>query len=281
MYQIELIHCRFVTGAHGIWLIDSLKEGGVEQHEQQIGPVVAGGLLAVILGAVDLLDWEKELGDLYCQVRHPVEAMTSSLSSTCEQQHVIQRQEGGGNYDNIIWINTTEHDYADRSKDKPWAKAIGGLWCDCGDDNLKRAYKMGVYANGYHFMVYDYYKKEGQMTLFEWDGASHVTYMVASTFNFITKELSYLGYQFRAGDSQWVDAVLGVAIDIGELYVGFGYGIIGIVVGTIFNPCDTLTNLLGMVVLSVESIAVGLWNTVADLLSLITLGWAQVQTAKW
>lgn len=90
-----------------------------------------------------------------------------------------------------------------------------------------------------------------------------------------------LGYQFEAADSEWTDAVLGVAIDLAELYVGLGYGVIGIVVGTIFNPLDTVTNLFGMVVLSVEAIAVGLWNTVADLLSLVTLGWAQVQTANW
>ena len=47
------------------------------------------------------------------------------------------------------------------------------------------------------------------------------------------------------------------------------------------NPWDTVANLPGMVVLSVESIAVGLWNAVADLLALTTLGWLQVQTANW
>ena len=59
-------------------------------------------------------------------------------------------------------------------------------------------------------------------------------------------------------------------------YVGFGYGVIGIVVGTVFNPWGMATNLLGMVVPSVESIAVGLWNTAADLLVLMMLGWAQL-----
>ena len=119
------------------------------------------------------------------------------------------------------------------------------------------------------------------MTLYEWDGASHVTYMVASLFNFITKELSYLGYQFEAKDPQWTDAVLGVAIDAVEFLVGLGYGFIGIIVGTVFNPWDTATNLFGMIVLSVESIAVGLWNTVADLISLVTFRNVQWQTASW
>lgn len=242
--------------------------------------VVAGAFLAIFLAVVDFLDWERGIGGLYCVVRHPVEAISSDRTTTCEEQHVIQRREGGRNDGNIILINALEHDYADRSKDKPWSKAIGGLWCDCGDHNLKRAYKMGIYANGYHFMIYDY-RGEGHMTLVEWDGASHVTYMVASTFNFVTKELSYMGYQFEAKDSQWADAILGVAIDVVELLVGIGYSVVGIIVGTIFNPYDTATNLLGMVVLSVESIAVGLWNTVADLVSMITLRNVQLQTANW
>lgn len=107
--------------------------------------VVAGFVLAIALAIVDFLGWERAIGGLYCQVRHPVEAISSDRP-TCEQQHIIQRQEDGGHDGNIIMINALEHDYADRSsrsKDRPWEKAIGGLWCDCGDDNLKRAYKMG------------------------------------------------------------------------------------------------------------------------------------------
>lgn len=243
------------------------------------GVLAAGAFFAVVLAVVDFFNWEKGAGELYCKLRHPVETISSSRKA-CEEQHIIQLQEGGGNDGNIILINALEHDYADRSKDRPWSKARSGLWCECGDDNLKRAYKMGIYANGYHFMIYDY-RSEGHMTLFEWDGASHVTYMVASVFNVVTKELSYMGYQFEAKDSQWTDAVLGVAIDVIELVVGLGYGIIGIVVGTIFNPWDTVTNLFGMIVLSVESIAVGLWNTVADLVSLVTVRSVQLQTANW
>lgn len=127
------------------------------------------------------------------------------------------------------------------------------------------------------------------MTLVEWDGASHVTYMIASVFNFITKGLSYIGYQLGAGapeggsnrEKQLVDAILGIFIDLAEVVIGLGYGALGIVVGTVFNPVDTFFNLAGMVVYSIESAAVGLWNTVADILSLVTLGSAQVQTANW
>ena len=221
---------------------------------------------------VDVLGIGDAAGRAYCAVRHPVEAFTTNRTA-CERQHILQRQGGGGHSVNTIWINTVEHDYADRSgANPPWEVSERGMWGDWGDDNLKRAYKMGVYANGYHFLVYDY-RGDGEVTLIEWDGASHFTYVVASAFNFITKEASYVGFQWRRGDgrAQHVDSILGVFVDFAEVAVGIGYGAIGIVVGTLLNPVDTLFNFAGMLVYSVESVAVGLWNTLVDILSLLTL----------
>lgn len=245
--------------------------------------VAAVALVTVSAFAVDILGVGDEVGGAYCAARHPVESLTTDRPSACERQHILQRQRGGGDRANTIWINTVEHDYADRvGPNPPWEAAERGLWGDWGDDNLKRAYKMGVYANGYHFLVYDY-RGDGEITLVEWDGASHVTYVIATVFNFITKEASYIGFQWRRGgaQTQYFDAVLGVLLDFAEVFVGVGYGAVGIVVGTVCNPVDTFGNLAGMVVYSVEVAAVGLWNTVADILSLLTLGWAQLQTANW
>ena len=240
---------------------------------------------------------EKRMGKAYCELRHPVETSTTNRTG-CEQQHILQRQEGGGHDNNIIWINTTEHDYLDRSRDRPWERIIHEpedrpWWCFIGrlldwifgwmfgwlipDDNMKQAFKMGMYANGYHFMVYDYRRDEGQMTLIEWDGASHLLYGVASVANFITKELSYVGYQFEADNSQFADAFLGILIDLGELLFGLCYTFLGVIVGTILNPWDTLTNLIAMFGYGVLSIVLGAWNTAADVLSLVTFGYVQLQ----
>lgn len=247
--------------------------------EQSI--VKASICVFVLLATLDVLGWLNFAGPVYCAVRHPIEALTTNRT-VCERQHVIQQQHGGSNELNVVWINTTEHDYLDRSKDRPWQKAWDGMWGDWGDDNLKQAYKLGTYANGYHFAVYDYSSRgQGSLTLYTWDGASHLTYMIASVFNFITKELSYVGYQFETEQTQWLDAVLGVVVDLIEVAFGIVYGIVGVVVGTIVNPIDTIGNLPGMVVLSVEAIAVGLWNTVADALAIVSLGWIEVQTAVW
>ena len=249
------------------------------------GAAAAGAFLAVVLAVFDFFDWENVVGEAYCNVRHPVEAITSE-GKTCVAQSIDQRTSTaeliGGRRTNLIWINALERDYHGGSnarlpsKDKPWQEDS-----DWGNGHLQQAYKMGVYANGYHFVVYDNLG-EGRMTLYEWDGASHLTYIVASLFNFVTKEMSYLGYQhLEARNPQWTDAVLGVAVDLAELYVGVGHGILGIAVGTVVNPKDTLRNVPGAIILIVKAIAVGLWNTVADILSLVSLGSVQWQTAAW
>jgi hypothetical protein len=221
----------------------------------------------------------KEIGKGYCSIRHPIEAISSSRTA-CESQHVIQRNKGGGNDLNTIWINTTLHDYLDRYKGKdgnqgkpweterPWAGKLG-------DNNLNSAYMMGTYANGYHFMIYDHHRG-GMPTLIEWDGVSHLTYMVGSVMNFITKEMSYIGFQMDKGsknkETQYTDAIIGVFIDFIEVVFGLIYGVFGIIIGTIMNPLDTLTNIPGGVLLCIETTIEGIANTISDIISLFTLG---------
>ena len=236
--------------------------------------------LVVCLPILDALGWLQSVGPAYCAARHPVETLTADRAA-CERQHIIQPRDGGNDL-NVVWINAAEHEYLNLSRDRPWQEASKGMWGEWGDHNLRQAYKLGIYANGYHFVVYDYGSPgQGDLTLYAWDGASHFTYMIASLFNFITKELSYLGYQLERDETQWLDAVLGIVIDFVEVSAGIEYGVAGIFIGTIVNPIDTFGNLPGMVVLSVEAVAVGVWNTVADILSIVSLGSIQVQTARW
>lgn len=203
----------------------------------------------------------KDIGKGYCSIRHPVEAISSSRTA-CESQHIIQQQSKGSDSKNTIWINTTLHDYLDRSKDKPWDKERP--WGDFGDDNLEAAYMMGTYANGYHFVVYDH-NRNGMPTLIQWDGMSHLTYMIGSVMNFITKEMSYIGFQMDKGSSnkptQYVDAIIGVFVDLIEVMFGLAYGLLGIIVGTIMNPLDTLFNIPGGVLLCIETAVEGIANT--------------------
>lgn len=219
----------------------------------------------------------KLIGKGYCSIRHPVEMMTTTRQTTCESQHVIQKQSGGNDTNNTIWISTTEHDYLDRSADRPWESERP--WFNFGDENLERAYMQGVYARGFHFIIYDH-QGNGVPTLFAWDGASHFTYAIAATFNSITKELSYLGYQIerkkKGQSTQFVDAVIGIAFNLIELFFGIIYSIVGVVVGTIFNPIDTIFNVPGAVLISVEAVVEGVANTLSDIIAVATLGYVNI-----
>lgn len=231
-------------------------------------------LMLVMSGPANAFN--KVFGKGYCSLRHPVEALTSNRV-TCESQHIVQQQSGGSDGGNTIWINTVEHDYLDRSADRPWETERP--WFNLGDDNLERAYMMGTYANGYHFLTYDHHGS-GSLTLFTWDGVSHITYVIASVTNFITKEMSYLGYQWERGGkgqvTQYIDAIVGIMIDLAEVGLGVMYGLLGMVVGTIFNPLDTITNIPGGFLLSIEATVEGIANTISDIISLITLGTIQL-----
>ena len=254
-------------------------------------------MIKFALLAILLLLWVVgcgSVGEGFCELKHPIENWTTSYRKTCEKQHVLQRQRGGGDDLNIVYINTVEHDYLDRSKDKPWDVSDDKWLQYWGDDNLRQAYKLGTYATGFHFQLYHYKDGtgirsilggifSGDTTLMQWDGVSHILYGVGSVFNFITKEASYIGYQFerlmKGRQTQFVDAVLGVLFDLIEVLIGIFYSLLGVVVGTILNPLDTFTNLLGGVVLTVQTMVVGVWNTIADIIGLFTLGSVQLQTA--
>lgn len=217
----------------------------------------------------------KEIGKGYCSIRHPVEAITTSRQTACESQHITQKRSGGSNFKNTIWINTTLHDYLDRGKDQPWVdeRPWGQILFD--DGNLEAAYMMGTYANGYHFIVYDHHKN-GMPTLIQWDGVSHLTYMIGSVMNFITKEMSYIGFQMDKGsknrETQYADAIIGVFIDFIEVIFGLVYGVLGIIVGTIMNPIDTLLNIPDGILLCIETTIEGVANTISDIISLFTIG---------
>lgn len=260
-----------------------------------IGLIFAGSVLLAASSAHAAV--LHSIGEAYCLARHPLEwGFGHQNRKSCEQQHVIQRQMGGGDEFNVIWINTREHDYVDRSKSARWDDArndriITPHWLY--DGHLKQAYKMGTYANGYHFFIHNYHgtggsitsPKSSSITLFRWDGVSHLTYLVAGWANFITKEMSYLGYLFRtlfnskAEDYKLhnrlallVDGCLSLFFDMIEMQIGTLYGIIGILIGTVFNPIDTVTNIPGGVLLIVETILTGVFNTIGDVIALCTLG---------
>lgn len=217
--------------------------------------------------------FNKNFGKGYCTLRHPVEAISTDRAA-CESQHIIQQQSGGTNQENTIWINTTLHSYLDRSSCKPWEKQRPALklW---GDAHIEQAYMMGVWANGYHFFVYNHHSV-GTMTLFKWDGATHLLYLISNIINMPQKEINNFAYQIeryqKNQTTQFIDAVVGVLFDLGEVAIGSIYSVVGIIIGTILNPWDTLKNIPPLVTLGIGSVFNAVWLFLKGLAALFTLG---------
>ena len=111
---------------------------------------------------------------------------------------------------------------------------------------------IGTWANGYHFFLYDHHG-EGDLTLNDWDGATHLFYAYAAIVNLPQKEVGYFAYQvqrMRAGQpTQFIDATFGLVIDVVEVAAGTVYSLVALVIGALLNPWDTITNVLALVVL--------------------------------
>jgi hypothetical protein len=217
--------------------------------------------------------FNKTIGKGYCTLRHPIEALTSD-SVTCESQHVVQQQAGGGDEANTIWINKTLHTYLDRSSCKPW-ESERPAFAPLSDDNIQRAYMTGVWANGYHFFMYDHHEK-GTLTITEWDGATHFLYLITTIVNLPQKEVNYLAYQIeryrKDQQTQFIDAGIGLIVDVAEVAVGTIYSVTGMVVGTLLNPWDTLRNIPSLITLAISSVFNAIWLFLKGVLAIITAG---------
>lgn len=217
--------------------------------------------------------FNKFIGYGYCAIRHPVESITSDRPA-CESQHVVQQQSGGTDQLNTIWINTTLHTYLDRSVCKPWENERPSF-APLSDQNIERAYMIGTWSLGYNYFVYDHHGS-GSLTLINWDGSSHLLYMISSIVNLPQKEVNYLAYQIeryrKDQNTQVFDAVAGVLIDIGEVAVGAVYSAVGLVVGTVVNPWDTLRNIPSLITLAISSIFNSIWLLLKGIAALFTAG---------
>ncbi|MCW3797407.1 hypothetical protein OMW55_06260 [Sphingomonas sp. BN140010] len=216
----------------------------------------------------------KSVGKGYCTLRHPVEALTSTRA-TCESQHVIQRRSGGTDDSNTIWLNTTLHSGLDRSTCKPWSEERPPF--EVGDENLQRAYMMGTWANGFHFFLYDHHGT-GDLTIEDWDASTHLLHAYAAIVNLPQKEIGYFAYQLQRlraeppQTTQFIDTVLGVLFDVIEVAAGTVYSIIAVVVGALFNPWDTLWNLIALVPLILATTLEAIYMLVVNAVALFTGG---------
>ncbi|WP_248647506.1 hypothetical protein [Wohlfahrtiimonas chitiniclastica] len=216
----------------------------------------------------------KSVGKGYCMLRHPVEFIITKRNTSCESQHIIQRIKGGENQLNTIWINTHLHDYLDRSSCKPW-KNQRPMFKLFGSKNLERGYMIGTWANGFHFVTYDHHGR-GKLNLYRWDAVTHLVTGWTSLVNYPQKELNYLLYQLSllgsGRSTQILDAILGIGIDLVELILGLIYSVLGIFIGALMHPFDTLRNLIPGALLLITGSIQAIRQLLSGLAAVLTVG---------
>jgi hypothetical protein len=231
--------------------------------------------LILLFSSQGAFAFSETIGKGYCQLRHPVESLTSKRVS-CESQHIVQQQSGGDDVANTIWINTTLHDYHDRSTCKPWEEERPAFSLFPTKD-MERAYMIGVWANGYYFFVYDYHGI-WTSTLTEWDGAAHILYMITAIVDFPQKEFGYMAYQVellrKGGDrTQFIDAGIGIFIDAVEVAFGIAYSLVGIVTGTVLHPIETLRDIPSLAILTISASFDAVWFLLKGFAALFSFGY--------
>lgn len=212
----------------------------------------------------------KEISFKYCEYTHPVEFFSPIRNdNTCEEQHVIQQQQGGLDWGNITVIPASSHITTDS-----WGG--GGVWKQktvwasdystdrpggTGDaeDALEQAYRLGRYQLEYSFFLYDYRGDEATPTILTWDGVSHLVYTISWWANFPAKYLRKTAYIIEKDRPLLIiDHLIQFPILITEGVVGFFYSIFGVIAGTIAQPLDTFFAFFGGVALIISSVFGGI-----------------------
>ena len=224
----------------------------------------------------------KYAGEMYCKLSHPIEWIYPIRhNNTCEEQHIIQRQYNGSDLGNISIIPASSHIATDT-----WGGS--GVWGQgkvaaekCMDEDppgttedaeeaLCQAYQLGRYQLEYAFLLYDYRKDEWDTTLLSWDGVSHLVYVISYWFNAPAKYIRKLSYLIDKSHYHLIlDHAVQLPIIIIEGSIGILYNGIGIAVGTILHPVDTVNALIGGAWLIVKSIFLGILDMVLTLFLLV------------
>ena len=213
----------------------------------------------------------KNLAEGYCAITHPVEMFNNIRhDNTCEEQHVIQKQQEGSNKENISLIPVSSHISTDSwggkgvwwqfkvwenniSKNDPWGMT------ENSEKELWQAYKLGRWQLEYVFLLYNYRSDKWHTTLFNWNGMAHLVYTISWWVNLPSKYLRKTAYLL---DKKYykllVDQIIQIPILLVEGVIGFYYNIAGIFIGAFLHPIDTLASIIGGIWLIIKAIIGGI-----------------------
>jgi hypothetical protein len=248
--------------------------------------------------AAKKLDIWGKASKIYCEWTHPVELFNPiRYDNTCEQQHVFQQQNGGAADSTVYWA-ASHHIYTDSTKSrfdlsefevkKPFEDNPFLLFGDsskyskCDGDScydLVSAYKMGTYGLPYSFWWNQHRGSMGTgrgvkgstLLTTEFDGVSHLLYGYSYLVNIPQKQINQLAYYVNK--DRWfliLDWVVGLFVQVLEVGFCLVGSVVGLVVGTIFNPFDTVFSIPNGIVLLVQTTWVAVSQLVFSIFNLVT-----------
>jgi len=214
-------------------------------------------------------------------ITHPMEVFDPTIVKNgkgqfVEEQHIIQKHHGGKDKKNISPIPASSHSVTDRwnglgvwGQGKVWDNNIsedGWGLNDNSENNLAQAYKLGRWQLEPTFFLYDYKTGNWTSTLFEWDGMSHLVYMIDWIINTPSKYLRKTAYLISPNKAEkdkhyyklLIDQALQIPVLVIEGVCMIVYNTIGIVTGTIFHPIDTIASVIGGIWFIIKGIFGGL-----------------------
>jgi len=204
---------------------------------------------------------------------HPFErfARVYDIDFYFERQHIVREREGGGNVGNISIIPVSSHKATDTwhgcgvwRQCKVWERKISTIankltFSARARYRISQAYKLGRYQGEYVFLLFDYRGEGCRPTIIDWDGISHVLYIVSWWANFPSKyfrKLAYIIYSRRY--VLILDHLILLPVSLAEGVVGTIYNGIGVLLGTITKPAATASAIIGGLWLTIESILGGI-----------------------
>lgn len=218
------------------------------------------------------------VGKAYCVITHPAEAIKNLRRSTCEQQHVIQRQSQGSDIANLVWWAGSHHVRTDIYGSSPWennrpTKVLS--FTDDNKENLEKAYMLGTY--GLTWSLYQHSKNgkgPSNIIAFEFDGVSNLLYGFSWLVNTPQKYVNQMVY--LVDERHWwliIDMIILIFVLAIEMLVALIVTVCGAVTGLLFNPIDTLLAIPGGLWLAVETCFAAIFHLVGGLWDLLTIGW--------
>lgn len=220
---------------------------------------------------------------------NPVESLGRFLTNrptAAEEQHVLPQKYGVASSDEMVvyWIRSN-HTVSDRAGERPFLVDPESSWLRqnpvlslltlgnrTSQRNLDAAYRMGAYGRPYSVLFHSYNKDNSVLVCVKMDGPSMLVYGVSWLINIPQKFLNQVAYYTRPNSEVGWTPVIDIALAPLVLAFEFCFGVVftavGVVLGCLTHPIDSVTSLGGMLWYIIPLVLTALWGIVVGIIGI-------------